>query len=315
MADNIIVGSGPGMESQVKVFSSTLPTRVGQGARGVLDLHALPRVAVRGARWRPAWSTRARAGRASSPRRVPARRRWSRRSAGTCTRRPRARRPTARRPQQRRASRRDPTMTSEFLAYDEGYTGGVALSTGWVAGAEGGAKSIVTEPTGRRRHGCGCGRADRCWTVSRRCTWRARTTTRPNVEVRPDRVVRAVPRCHGGVTVATTSTTMGADLLVAAAPGWPRCASTPWPRPGPMRRRWCRSRSQRCRRAGGVERRPRRSAGDSSGQVPEHPGDEVEDDHPEHVQPDDECRCPASSFALLDASGGGRSQRFSSGLT
>ena len=26
LADNIIVGSGPGMESQVKVFSSTLPT-------------------------------------------------------------------------------------------------------------------------------------------------------------------------------------------------------------------------------------------------------------------------------------------------
>ena len=39
-------------------------------------------------------------------------------------------------------------MTSKFLAYDEGYTGGVSLSTGWVAGAEGGAKSIVTGQLG-----------------------------------------------------------------------------------------------------------------------------------------------------------------------
>ena len=30
LADNIIVGSGPGMESQVKVFSSTLPAEAGK---------------------------------------------------------------------------------------------------------------------------------------------------------------------------------------------------------------------------------------------------------------------------------------------
>ncbi len=35
-------------------------------------------------------------------------------------------------------------MTSNFLAYDENYKDGVALSTGWVAGGEGGAKSIIT---------------------------------------------------------------------------------------------------------------------------------------------------------------------------
>ena len=38
----------------------------------------------------------------------------------------------------------EPTMTSNFLAYDEDYNGGVSLSTGWVAGEEGGAKSIIT---------------------------------------------------------------------------------------------------------------------------------------------------------------------------
>jgi len=37
----------------------------------------------------------------------------------------------------------DPQQTSSFLAFDDGYLGGVSLSTGWVAGAEGGAKSIV----------------------------------------------------------------------------------------------------------------------------------------------------------------------------
>ena len=75
MADNIIVGSGPGMESQVKVFSSTLPERVGQGARRVLQLHAVSRIPVRGRPWPPAWSRRARAGRASSRRQDPVTRR------------------------------------------------------------------------------------------------------------------------------------------------------------------------------------------------------------------------------------------------
>ena len=45
LADNIIVGSGPGMESQVKVFSSQAVDREGQGTRRVLQLHALPRIA------------------------------------------------------------------------------------------------------------------------------------------------------------------------------------------------------------------------------------------------------------------------------
>ena len=47
-------------------------------------------------------------------------------------------------PQQHAGKPSEPRMTSEFLAYDEDYTDGVSLSTGWVAGAEGGAKSIVT---------------------------------------------------------------------------------------------------------------------------------------------------------------------------
>ena len=38
----------------------------------------------------------------------------------------------------------DPTKVAEFLAYDEAYTGGISLTTGWVAGEEGGAQSIIT---------------------------------------------------------------------------------------------------------------------------------------------------------------------------
>jgi FtsP/CotA-like multicopper oxidase with cupredoxin domain len=36
-----------------------------------------------------------------------------------------------------------PVMTSEFLAFDPTHLGGVSLTTGWVAGAEGGAQSII----------------------------------------------------------------------------------------------------------------------------------------------------------------------------
>ena len=42
MADNIIVGSGPGIESQVKVFSSTLPAESGKAPDVFSTLHALP---------------------------------------------------------------------------------------------------------------------------------------------------------------------------------------------------------------------------------------------------------------------------------
>ena len=46
MADNIIVGIGPGMESQIKVFSSTLPDESGKAPDVFSTLHAVPRIAV-----------------------------------------------------------------------------------------------------------------------------------------------------------------------------------------------------------------------------------------------------------------------------
>ena len=44
LADNIIVGSGPGMESQIKVFSSTLPSESGKAPDVFSDVHAVPRL-------------------------------------------------------------------------------------------------------------------------------------------------------------------------------------------------------------------------------------------------------------------------------
>ena len=80
--------------------------RVGQGTRRVLELHARIPDPSRASSWPPAWSKRARVGRASSRRRDPARRRWSSRSDGTCSPRRHGRRRMAPR---RRGIRASPT--------------------------------------------------------------------------------------------------------------------------------------------------------------------------------------------------------------
>ena len=110
----------------------------------------------------------------------------------------------------------EPTMTSNFLAYDEGYTGGISLSTGWVAGEEGGAKSIITGQL------AGPGTV-RVWsTGSRLDGFPAMYLESPNhhdVNLKYRQTASFEPFAGGapGVTVATTSTTAGADLLVSGA--------------------------------------------------------------------------------------------------
>src|SRR6202022_5116978 len=42
----------------------------------------------------------------------------------------------------------NPATTANFMAFDPSYTGGVSLAAGWVAGAEGGAQSVVTGQLG-----------------------------------------------------------------------------------------------------------------------------------------------------------------------
>lgn len=215
LADNIIVGTGPGVESQVKVFSSTLPTERGGAPEVFSSFTPYPgsksgvTVAtglVDTASGRPSIVT------APGPGEAP----WVK------TFRYDLFQPTA------KASARgghgshgghggaggpgEPTTTSEFLAFDEGYTGGVSLATGWVAGAEGGAKSIVTGMAG------GPGTVRVFSSGSRLDGEPGMYTESPDhhsgaVDFR--QIASFAPFAGGGVQVAATSTTTGADLLVS----------------------------------------------------------------------------------------------------
>src|SRR5204862_4993089 len=110
----------------------------------------------------------------------------------------------------------DPRMTAQFLAYDENFHDGVALSTGWVAGAQGGAKSIVTSQLGDKG-------TVRVWSNGSMIDGQpAIYLDNPNhheenLEYR--QIASFEPFAGGGVTVATTSTTGGADLLVSGKVG------------------------------------------------------------------------------------------------
>lgn len=142
LADNIIVGTGPGIESQVKVFASGLSAERDQApdvfsaftpypgsesgvsvATGMVDLGSGREsiVAAPGPGDAPQVKTF----------RFDLFKPTARSQAnGTAT--------------EHSGKPNEPIMTSQFMAYDENYTGGVSLTTGWVVGAEGGAKSIVT---------------------------------------------------------------------------------------------------------------------------------------------------------------------------
>jgi FtsP/CotA-like multicopper oxidase with cupredoxin domain len=212
LADNIIVGSGPGMESQVKVFSTTLPSESGKApdvfsaftpypgsqsgvtmATGMVELGSGRESLVT----------------APGPGEPPLVKsfRWD---LYTPTARSQANGTT---PQQHSGKPSDPRMTSQFLAYDENYQDGVALSTGWVAGALGGAKSIVTSQLG------GAGTV-RVWSNGSLIDGQpAIYLDNPNhheENLEYKQIASFEPFTGGtGVTVATTSTTGGADLLVA----------------------------------------------------------------------------------------------------
>lgn len=211
MADNIIVASGPGMDSQVKVFASTLPDDKGKApdvfsaftpypgsqsgvsiATGMVDLGSGRESIV-----------------TAPGRGDPAEIKAFRYDLYTPTARARASGTAG----EHGGKPNEPTMTAAFMAYDRGYTGGVSVSTGWVAGVEGGAKSIVTG----QLDGPGTVRA---WsTGSRLDGFPAMYTQGPNhhdVDLEFAQIASFEPFPAGtGVTVATTSTTSGADLLVS----------------------------------------------------------------------------------------------------
>lgn len=210
MADNIIVGSGPGMQSQVKVYSSTLPGESGH-APNVFSAFtpypdsesgvALATGLVESGSGRESIVT------APGPGDAPLVKTF-RYDLYVPTARARA---NGTAPHDHSTGPTDPRMTSQFLAYGEDYTGGVALSTGWVAGAEGGAKSIVTSQL------AGAGTV-RTWSSGSRLDGQPGFyLDDPNhheEDVKYAQTASFAP-FPGGATVATTATTYGADVLVA----------------------------------------------------------------------------------------------------
>ena len=127
----------------------------------------------------------------------------------------------------------EPRMTSNFLAYDENYKDGVALSTGWVAGGEGGAKSIITSQLG------GAGTV-RVWSTGSKLDGQPRMYLEsPNhheENIEYAEIASFAP--FAGATPARPSRrparVYGADLLVAGTtPAARRSASTPSSAPAP----------------------------------------------------------------------------------
>ncbi len=232
MADNIIVGSGPGMESQVKVFSSTLPSESGRAPDVFSTFTPYP-----GSRSGVSLATgmvEAGSGRQSvvtapGPGVAPLVKsfRWDlftptarARANGTAT-------------QGHSSKPTEPRMTSQIMAYDENYKGGVAVSTGWVAGAEGGAMSIVTSQL------AGDGTV-RVWSNGSRLDGQpAIYLDNPNhheedIPYAPIASFAPFPGANPGVMVATSSTVYGADLLVAGiTPGGQEVRKYTFARPAP----------------------------------------------------------------------------------
>ncbi|CAM3627601.1 multicopper oxidase family protein [Smaragdicoccus niigatensis] len=213
LADNIVVGAGPGIESQVKVFSSVLPAKKGTApevfssfapypgskagvsvATGLVELTAgRPSIVTAPGPGEPA---RIKTFRFDLYKPTAAAQAAGKADAGNAS---------------------QPTMTAEFLAFDEKYTGGVSLTTGWVAGPEGGAKSIVTSMLGD-------GGTVRVWSSG------SRLDGAPSMYLEsPDhhhsgmvtfrQTASFEPFGGQGVQVATTSTPFGADLLVSGPTG------------------------------------------------------------------------------------------------
>ncbi|MFX0575166.1 multicopper oxidase domain-containing protein [Nocardia nepalensis] len=214
-ADNIIVGSGPGIESQVRIFSSTSPGAQGKAPEQYSSFTPYPgsTTGVTVATGMvDAASGRASIVTAPGPGDAP-RVKTFRYDLYTPT-------AAAAKGTADNAGPGEPVLTSEFLAFDESYRDGVALSTGWVAGAEGGAKSIVTGMLG------GDGTV-RVWSSGSRLDGQpAVYTESPNHHastVAFREIASFVPFPGGpagvGVRVGTTSTTSGADLLISGQAG------------------------------------------------------------------------------------------------
>jgi hypothetical protein len=212
LSDNIIVGAGPGTDSQVKVFSSHLPAQPGS-APDVFSTFAPYPGSTSGVTLTTglidSMSGRPSVVAAPGPG-EPAHIKVFRWDLYTPTERAKAK-------GAKESDISSPATTADFMAFDPSYTGGVSLAAGWVAGAEGGAQEVVTGQLG----------ADgtvRVWSSSgsRLDGQPTMYLESPNHEMGNLQFAQMAelkpfsPAPAGtGTLVATTSTTTGADLLVS----------------------------------------------------------------------------------------------------
>jgi hypothetical protein len=232
MADNIIVGTGPGTESQVKVFSATLPSEAGKAPDVFSTFTPYPgsQAGVTLATGMVEFeSGRESIVTAPGPGEPPLIKtfRWDlyqptarAQANGTAT-------------QEHSGKPTDPRMTSQFMAYDENYKDGVAVSAGWVAGGEGGAMSIVTSQLADKG-------TVRVWSSGSKLDGQPKMYLESpnhhadNVEYEEIASFAPFGGATAGATIATTSTVYGADLLVAGmTPGGPEVRKYSFDRAAP----------------------------------------------------------------------------------
>ena len=211
LADNVVVGSGPGIESTVNVYGSTLPSQLGAAPELFSTFSPYPgsssgvAVATGLVDFVSGRNSIVTAPGAGSPAQIKTFRfdlfAANTGAAAWCA-------PSNPLPVD------VPLVTSDFVAFD-GYTGGVSLATGWVAGAFGGVQSIVvgqTEAPGAVAIFSSGSALDGQPTVYLESP-DAHATTVQFSAISSFTPFADAPR--SGVRVATTSTVDGADVLVS----------------------------------------------------------------------------------------------------
>ena len=197
-------------------------------------------------------------------------------------------------------------MTSEFMAYDEAYTGR-GLAGGRMGGGRRGRRARASSPASSAATArSGCGRRARGWTVSPRCTLRQPQPPRGDVKFRQIASFKPFAAAPAGCDGGDHQHHHGRGSAGQRhRPGGARSASTRLARPDPAAKTLAPKLIATLPPIAGCDRRRRRLAvGDASGQVPDHPGHELEHDRPEHQSGDDDARCPASSSVPAGTFGG-----------
>ncbi len=202
--NNIVIGSGPGQESRVLIFSSRLPA-LGKRPAVVGSFSPYPgqksgvEVAVGMVECASGLHSVITAPGPGQPSLVKVFR-YEVENPEFCT------------------PESGPSTISEFLAYDRSYKGGVSLACDWLSAAVGGAQMVVT---GQRS---GSGEVRAFSTGSALDGFPEMYTQSPTHHSGPvsfRKVLEFAP-FSGGVAVATSSTTDGADLWIQSGDGEPR---------------------------------------------------------------------------------------------